>query len=53
MAGVTRAMAMTVWISATTAGSGYRARPHVTQLNDLHLNGCAARFQIGERVSHV
>src|ERR1700694_2615704 len=45
-------MAMTVWISATTTGSSYGARPHVAQLGDLHLNGGAAGFQVGERVRH-
>src|SRR5260370_36539292 len=45
-------MAMTIWISATTTGSSYGARPHVAQLGDLHLNGGAAGFQVGERVRH-
>src|SRR5260370_7086631 len=45
-------MAMTIWISATTTGSSYGATPHVAQLGDLHLNGGAAGFQVGERVRH-
>ena len=52
MAGITGQMAMTVWISSTTARSCNGARPHVTQLADLQLNNGAAAFQVSQRVRH-
>src|SRR5260370_42565706 len=46
MAGITGPMAMTVWLPTTPTCSRNRARPHVTQLGDLRLNGRATAFRI-------
>jgi len=53
MAGITGPMAMTVGIPTTPTCSRNGARPHVTQLGDLRLNGGATAFQINQRVGHV
>src|ERR1035437_4143124 len=52
VAGITGPMAVTVWISTTTTCSRNGARPQVTQLGDLQLNGGAAAFQVNQSVRH-
>src|ERR1019366_6187971 len=52
VAGITGLMAVTVWIATTTTCSRNGARPQVTQLGDLQLNGGATAFQVNQRVRH-
>src|SRR5437016_8974066 len=52
MAGITGPVAMTVWISTTTTGSGNGARAHVAQLGDLRLNDSTTAFQVNQRIGH-